>query len=483
MVRAVLLLALLPLLLAVAQDGADGRTVYAREACWQCHVHVRDAFPQIPDARRAGPVIGAPGPARSPEWHLAHLYAPRTTSPGSEMPASAHLFAGNPRAAEVEAFLLAHDKDGDGVVTRTECADFRGLDTGNGIVSRADAAPVPSPEALALVRYVAAAEQPAAAPDAAPDAMPRTGPPDDRATAADRGRALFLASCAGCHGERADGNGPAAPFFPDHPPRNLVRGDYKFRSTKDAAPLDEDLFRTIRRGAGPSMPAWPHFSDAQVWDLVLYLKSLHPYFLTQELFVTETGGRGGVRIVQEGADTDDASGADLPPGAVRKGPDGRWLWIDASGERPIEDGLRLGRYAFRLGRPVYDWMEEFRPEPLEIPEPPFPYSEESAEKGLRVYRELQCASCHGLEGKGDGAAAADARGNLGEIVLPTDYTRGARWFKGGSDARSIVRTFLTGLHGTPMPSFATTFRGVTSAPAPEAPWNLAHYVMRQAGIR
>jgi cytochrome c oxidase cbb3-type subunit 2 len=102
---------------------------------------------------------------------------------------------------------------------------------------------------------------------------------------------------------------------------------------------------------------------------------------------------------------------------------------------------------------------------------------------MLVYRELQCASCHGLEGKGDGAAAADTRGNLGEVVPPTDYTRGARWFKGGGDARSIVRTFLTGLHGTPMPSFATNFRAVTSVPAPGAPWNLAHYVMRQAAIR
>ncbi|MCK6459863.1 MAG: c-type cytochrome [Planctomycetes bacterium] len=190
-----------------------------------------------------------------------------------------------------------------------------------------------------------------------------------------------------------------------------------------------------------------------------------------------------MRIVQEGADTDDASGCDLEGGAVRKGPDGRWLWVDASGERPITDGFRAGPYAFRLGRVVYDWMEEFRPTPLTVPEPPFPYSAESAERGMRVYRELGCASCHGLEGRGDGAAAADARGNLGEIVLPTDYTRGARFFKGGGDAKSIVRTFLTGLHGTPMPSFATNFEQVASAPAPGAPWDLAHYVMRQAGIR
>lgn len=476
--RALPLLALLPLLLARAQDGTEGRAVYLREACWQCHVHARDAFPALTDARRTGPVIGAPGPARSPEWHLAHLYVPRATSSGSEMPSYAHLFAGNPRAAEVEAFLKRHDRDGDGVVTKRECDDFAGLDTGNGVVSRADAAPLVSPDALALVRYLADMERVAPM-----DAAPRTPPPHDREAAAARGRSLFVTTCAGCHGDRADGNGPAAPFFGDHPPRNFRRGDYKFRSTKDPAPLDEDLFRTIRRGAGPSMPGWPQLADAQVWDLVFYLESLHPYFLTRELSVTKEGGALGLKIVQKGADTDDASGAALEGGAIRKEADGRWWWTDKSGARPIEDGLEIPPYTFRLGRAVYDWMEEFRPRPLPIPDPPFPYSEESAAMGALVYRELQCASCHGLEGKGDGAAAATTRGNLGEVVLPTDYTRGARWFKGGSDPESIVRTFMTGLHGTPMPSFATNFATVTSVPAPEAPWNLAHYVSRQAGAR
>jgi mono/diheme cytochrome c family protein len=472
--RALPLLALLPLLLARAEDRADGRAVYAREACWQCHVHARDAFPVITDTRRAGPVIGAPGPARSPEWHLAHLYAPRATSPGSEMPSYAHLFAENPRAAEVEAFLKQHDRDGDGVVTRKECGDFKGLDTGNGIVSRADAAPLAAPDALALVRYLGDSERLAPLETR----LPAEPPPR---SAAD-GRALYLATCAGCHGDEANGNGPVAPFFGEGPPRNFLRGNYKFRSTRDAAPLAEDLYRTIRRGAGPSMPGWPQLSDDQVWSLVFYLESLHPHFLTHELFVTEEGGRGA-RIVQRAADTDDASGVRFDEGAVKKQADGRWWWIDASGARPIEDRLEIPPYTFRLGHEVHDWMEEFRPKPLPVPEPPFPYSEESAAKGALVYKELQCASCHGPEGKGDGAAAAMGRGSLGELVLPFDYTRGARWFKGGSDPKSIVRTFLTGLHGTPMPSFATNFAAVTSVPAPEAPWHLAHYVIRQAQAR
>ena len=67
-------------------------------------------------------------------------------------------------------------------------------------------------------------------------------------------------------------------------------------------------------------------------------------------------------------------------------------------------------------------------------------------------------------------------------MRPTDYTRGAKFLKGGADARSLVRVFLTGLHGTPMPNYAENFAVVESAPAADAPWHLAHFVLRQAGV-
>ena len=69
-----------------------------------------------------------------------------------------------------------------------------------------------------------------------------------------------------------------------------------------------------------------------------------------------------------------------------------------------------------------------------------------------------------------------------QIIPPSDYTRGARWLKGGADARSLVRAFVTGLHGTPMPSYASNFKSTRAAPPDKAPWHLAHFVMRQVGI-
>ncbi|MHC4575920.1 MAG: c-type cytochrome [Planctomycetota bacterium] len=484
-----LALAALPLLVGAQERprAVSGREVYAKEACWQCHVHAHDdTFPEVEGTRRSGPVLGAPNLPRSREWHLAHFHAPRATSDGSQMPAYPRYFEPHPRAGAVADFIARFDtRDGsmdeDGIVTEAEyaraggkdwAAALAGLDTGNGAISRADARPLPTPELEALIDYLARAERPEPPAPVRPASRP-----SDPARSIARGRTLFLRLCAGCHGERADGNGPAAPFFGDHPPRNFLRGEYRYRSTKTPEPpLDADLFRTIRRGAGPSMPAWPQLADRQVWDLVTYLKSNHPGYLSHELFV-ERDGEVEVAFVQRNAAPDDAAGISLGGGRLQKR-DGRWHWK----RRPIDGELRDGAYRFRVGRPVFDWLEDFAPEPVKIPDAPVPYSRASARIGRQVYEEFGCGECHGPEGRGDGEAAAHTRGGLGQIVLPTDYTRGARWFKGGADARSIVRTFLTGLHGTPMPAYAGNFAAAVAAPPAEAPWHLAHYVMEQAGV-
>lgn len=479
---------LVGVLAAQARDRPDaGREVFSGEACWQCHSHARDAaLTRVAGTRRTGPVIGAPGPARSREWHRAHFFSPRAIVSDSPMPAYAGYFTLHPRHAEVAAFVARHDsRDGsmheDGIVTKAEYtgaggrdwgAELARLDTGNGVISRADARPAPTPELTALIDYLAREERPE--PAAARAAI---GEPADRERSIARGRALFRRHCAGCHGERADGNGPAAPFFGDHPPRNFLRGEYRYRSTVlPEPPLDEDLFRTIRRGAGPSMPAWPAFADRQVWDLVEYLKSNHPGYLPHELFV-ERDGRPVLAFVQVDADAGDASGATLGDGRLVKR-DGRWWWNG----RPVRSGDSVGGYGFRLGKPVFDWMDGFAPERVELPDVRVGYSRRSALIGARVYREFGCGECHGAEGRGDGPAAGRQRGSLGQIVRPADYTRGARWIKGGADAESIMRTFLTGLHGTPMPAFQGNFGAATSAPPADAPWHLAHFVMRQAGV-
>ncbi len=103
---------------------------------------------------------------------------------------------------------------------------------------------------------------------------------------------------------------------------------------------------------------------------------------------------------------------------------------------------------------------------------PVPSSESSIANGRRVYAKLQCASCHGTDGKGAGATATDLIDDWGNEITTANLTE--PWtFKGGGTARDIYLRFRTGMNGTPMPSY------IGSASEKEM-WNLANYVVSLA---
>lgn len=80
-----------------------------------------------------------------------------------------------------------------------------------------------------------------------------------------RGRDLFLRDCASCHGENAEGNGPAAESLTPKP-ANLKK--------MSGMHTDGDFVWTIENGRGP-MPAWKNIlNESQIWDLVNYIQSL-----------------------------------------------------------------------------------------------------------------------------------------------------------------------------------------------------------------
>ena len=86
------------------------------------------------------------------------------------------------------------------------------------------------------------------------------------------------------------------------------------------------------------------------------------------------------------------------------------------------------------------------PPPIPLPIPPEPAGADGAiARGRKVYDKAECRECHGREGRGDGPSAKDLK------VKPSDLTK--RPFKGGSTPRDILRTTITGLDGTPMPSY------------------------------
>lgn len=88
------------------------------------------------------------------------------------------------------------------------------------------------------------------------------------------GRRVYTRYCIGCHGEKGDGNGPAAKMLVT-PPRDFTVGQFKFRITPTGTlPTDEDLFRTITRGVPrSSMPSWALLPERQRLAVIQYIKT------------------------------------------------------------------------------------------------------------------------------------------------------------------------------------------------------------------
>lgn len=88
------------------------------------------------------------------------------------------------------------------------------------------------------------------------------------------GRKLYVTFCFACHGKLGKGDGPFAPHLPVKP-RDHTDDSYMSQKT------DQDLFNAISKGGeafhgSRFMPFWNKtFTEAQIWDLVAYLRSLH----------------------------------------------------------------------------------------------------------------------------------------------------------------------------------------------------------------
>ena len=96
-------------------------------------------------------------------------------------------------------------------------------------------------------------------------------------------------------------------------------------------------------------------------------------------------------------------------------------------------------------------------------------SKESLARGKEMFEAIECNKCHGNAGRGDGPSAPELKDDWGHAVRPANLTK--PWtFRGGGSVRDIATRLVTGLMGTPMPSF------IDSVEKPEDVWHVANYV-------
>jgi len=113
------------------------------------------------------------------------------------------------------------------------------------------------------------------------------------------------------------------------------------------------------------------------------------------------------------------------------------------------------------------WKEEGPGDPIKVVSEP-PDDAASIKKGQALWNSQACFNCHGQTGKGDGSSVPTLFDDWGFHITPFDFTSSPRRKCGNGDA-DLYRTFLTGLNGTPMPSFADTV-------TPEDAWHLVHFL-------
>ena len=112
------------------------------------------------------------------------------------------------------------------------------------------------------------------------------------------------------------------------------------------------------------------------------------------------------------------------------------------------------------------------PEPIAIGSPPGE-SEEGLARGREVYELIECWQCHGQAGRGDGASAPTLEDDDDLPVRAADLTE--NWlFNGGGTTEAIFTSLMTGLNGTPMPSFGDLIDAEVISE--EDLWRLAQYV-------
>ncbi len=228
-----------------------------------------------------------------------------------------------------------------------------------------------------------------------------------------RGRDAYTHYCRACHGDAGDGAGISARGL-QPPPRDLRLGVYKFAAVSAGQlPNDADFHRIIKGGLhGTAMLAWD-VPDAQLDDLIQYVKSFSPRWR-----------------------------AEIPGVQIVLSPD---PWLDRE-QAAIERGKRVYHGLAQCAvacHPAYVTRAEI-----------FAFTQELTRMRIEEFR----ANLY---------APVPKPSDYGFGIVPTDFTFNP--LRAGDSTAEIARTVAAGIGGTAMPTWKDVLPDIDL-------WAIAHYV-------
>ena len=105
--------------------------------------------------------------------------------------------------------------------------------------------------------------------------------------------------------------------------------------------------------------------------------------------------------------------------------------------------------------------------PLEIPPEPS-LTADRIKQGQQVFDRVQCWKCHGATGDANGPSADTLTDDQNRPIKAYNFHQEVR-FKCGSTNEDLYKIFMTGLDGTPMPSWSDNIK-------PDEAWDLVFYL-------
>ncbi len=283
----------------------------------------------------------------------------------------------------------------------------------------------------------------------APAAFDQAWAPEPEAYEAltQRGGEVYAASCFVCHGGVGNGEGPWAPTL-STPARDFT--DTSWMQTQS----DGVFYTSILRGVpGTPMPSFAgRLSEKDIWAVTAYIRGFSPeveldqpqvdqVLLSQgeEVFGAQCAGCHG----EFGAgDGQAAKSFDTLPRALSDGD-----WLSGKSDRQLHNsivegipGTSMPSFYDELDNREVDSVVAYLRQLADVQHRPNPLSG-WAQDSYRAY----CASCHGVDGDGQGVAA-------GRLEPVARSFRNPTWMAGQTD-EELASAVRAGRPGTAMPAF------------------------------